>query len=122
MKKTFCIQIFVASACIAFGSLAAAQTSPHAGAGHPTQTSGAKVDMHASMMAGMQEMQGTKPTGDVDRDFALLMRIHHLQAVDMAKAELKGGKSPELKAMAQKIIRDQQKEIAQFDKWLAKNK
>jgi uncharacterized protein (DUF305 family) len=40
----------------------------------------------------------------------------------MAKAEVQGGKSSELKAMAQKIIRDQQKEIAQLDKWLAKNK
>ena len=78
--------------------------------------------MHASMMAGMQKMQEWKPSGDTDKDFAMMMRMRHQQAVDMAKAEVQGGKSPELKAMVQKIIRDQQKEIAQLDKWLAKNK
>ena len=78
--------------------------------------------MHASMMSGMQEMQEMKATGDTDKDFAMMMRMHHQQAVEMAKAELQGGKSPELKAMAQKIIRDQQKEIAQLDKWLSRNK
>lgn len=78
--------------------------------------------MHESMMSGMQKMQGMKPTGDTDRDFAEMMRMHHQQAVEMAKAEVQHGKSPELKAMAQKIIKDQQKEIGQLDQWLAKNK
>lgn len=32
------------------------------------------------------------------------------------------GKSPELKAMARKIMADQQKEIAQLDKWLVSRK
>lgn len=74
------------------------------------------------MMGGMQKMQGMQATGDTDKDFALMMRMHHQQAVDMAKVEVQHGKSPELKAMAQKIIRDQQKEISELDKWLAKHK
>jgi uncharacterized protein (DUF305 family) len=78
--------------------------------------------MHESMMAGMQKMQGMQPTGDTDKDFAMMMRMHHQQAVEMAKAEVQHGKSPELKAMAQKMIKDQQKEIGQLDKWLAKHK
>jgi len=79
-------------------------------------------EMHQSMMSGMQEMQSMKPTGNVDKDFAMMMRMHHQQAIQMAKTELARGKSPELKAMAQKIVQDQAKEIAELDAWLAKNK
>ena len=78
--------------------------------------------MHESMMAGMQKMQGMRPTGDTDKDFAMMMRMHHQQAVEMAQAEVQHGKSPELKAMAQKMMKDQQKEIDQLEKWLAKQK
>ena len=78
--------------------------------------------MHRQMMSGMQMMQSMKPTGDTDKDFASMMRAHHQQAVGMAKVQLEHGKSAELKAMARKMIEDQQKEIAQLDKWLASNK
>lgn len=70
----------------------------------------------------MQKMQGMQPTGDTDKDFAMMMRMHHQQAVDMAKAEIQHGQSPELKAMAQKMLKDQQKEIKQLDDWLARRK
>ena len=36
--------------------------------------------------------------------------------------ELANGKSADMKAMAKQIIAAQKKEIAQFDKWLAKQK
>jgi uncharacterized protein (DUF305 family) len=67
-------------------------------------------------------MQQIKPTGDADRDFATMMRMHHQQAVEMSQAYLKQAKSPELKKMAQKIVQDQKREIAQFDKWLQAHK
>ena len=51
-----------------------------------------------------------------------MMRMHHLQALDMAEMEIARGKSPELKAMAKKILSGQKKEIAQFDRWLAQQK
>jgi uncharacterized protein (DUF305 family) len=78
--------------------------------------------MHKTMMSGMQQMQGMKMTGDTDKDFAMMMKMHHQQALDMAKAQLAHGKSPELKAMAEKMIKDQTKEIAQLETWLQKNK
>ena len=78
--------------------------------------------MHKAMTAGMQSMQGMKMTGDTDKDFAAMMKMHHQQALDMAKAELAHGRSAELKAMAQKIIKDQTQEIAKLDAWLQKNK
>ena len=74
-----------------------------------------------SMMKDMQEMQAMKPSGDTDIDFALMMRMHHQQALDMAQIELSHGKSSEMKAMARRIISAQKKEIAEFDKWLMKH-
>ena len=79
-------------------------------------------DMKASMMMGMDGMQKMTMSGDTDKDFAMMMKMHHQQALNMAEMELANGKSPEMKAMAKQIIVAQKKEIAQFDKWLAKQK
>lgn len=79
-------------------------------------------DMKASMMMGMDGMQKMTMTGDTDKDFAMMMKMHHQQALNMAEIELAYGKSPEMKAMAKQIIEAQKKEIAQFDRWLAKQK
>ena len=78
--------------------------------------------MHKSMMSGMDSMKMMKPTGNTDKDFAMMMKMHHEQALDMARAEIAHGKSAELKAMSRKIIATQQKEIAQLDKWMAAHK
>ena len=79
-------------------------------------------DMKASMMMGMDGMQRMPMSGDIDKDFAMMMKMHHQQALNMAEMELANGKSPEMKAMAKQIIVAQKKEIAQFDKWLAKER
>ena len=79
-------------------------------------------DMHGSMMGMMKNMESMKMTGDADHDFAMMMKIHHQGAIDMAQMELKSGKDASLKAMAKKIIAAQQKEIKEFDQWLAKHK
>ncbi|ABM39808.1 protein of unknown function DUF305 (plasmid) [Polaromonas naphthalenivorans CJ2] len=88
--------------------------------------SGAGMDMKGMDMKGMMKdnndkMSSMQMTGNVDVDFAMMMRIHHLGAIDMAQAELKDGKAPEMRKMAQNIIAAQKKEIAQLDKFLAKN-
>lgn len=84
--------------------------------------SGGSNQMHMSMMKGMDDMKSMPMTGDTDNDFASMMKMHHQQAVAMAKMELANGKSAEMKAMARKIIAAQQKEIAEFDKWMASHK
>ena len=83
---------------------------------------GGSGDMKQSMMSGMDSMQKMKMSGDTDKDFAMLMKVHHQGAVDMAQMELAHGKSPVMKAMAKNIIAAQKKEIAQFDRWLATQK
>jgi uncharacterized protein (DUF305 family) len=84
--------------------------------------SGPSDAMHMAMMKGMDDMKSAPMTGDADKDFAAMMRMHHQQALEMANAELANGKSAEMKAMARKIIAAQMKEIAAFDKWLAAHK
>lgn len=83
--------------------------------------SAAGMDMK-SMMAGMNEkMAMMKSSGNVDVDFAMMMRVHHQAAVTMAEAELQNGKDPQMRVMAKDIIYAQKKEIAVFDKFLAKH-
>ncbi len=87
------------------------------GAGHMT---GAGHMGMKGMMGSMSDKMAAMPmTGNADVDFAAMMRIHHLGAIDMAKAELKDGKNAEMRTMAKNIIAAQQKEIAQLEKFLA---
>lgn len=61
-----------------------------------------------AMMAGM----AVKPTGDVDRDFMLMMIPHHQGAIDMCRPLLKYGKEPRLQTLCRDIIANQSREIA----------
>ena len=79
------------------------------------------TEMDQAMHKGMQSMQEMKMSGDVDKDFAMMMKMHHQQALEMAKVEIDHGKSAQLKAMGKKMIKDQTKEIGQLDKWLKAN-
>ena len=82
---------------------------------------GSNTMMH-TMQDGMKKMESMKMSGDVDKDFAMMMKMHHQQALDMAQIEIAQGKSPEMKKMAKKIVSAQKKEIAEFDTWLSKQK
>jgi len=69
------------------------------------------IEVNAAMDRMMKAMM-VSPTGDVDADFVTMMEPHHQGAIDMAVAELRYGKSEQLKRIAQEIIVDQQQEIA----------
>lgn len=77
--------------------------------------------LHATMMAGMQDMQRRPMTGDVDKDFVRMMRQHHLQAIEMSRIQLQRGDDAEAKRMAQKMMDAQQKDIAELDSWLQRH-
>jgi len=70
-------------------------------------------DAHDKMMQAMM----MEPSGDPDKDFAMMMIPHHQGAIDMAKVELQYGKDQQLRAMAEKIIAAQEAEIAELKKW-----
>ncbi|MCD2341106.1 DUF305 domain-containing protein [Ideonella azotifigens] len=63
-------------------------------------------------MARMMDGMALTPSGDIDRDFALMMIPHHQGAIDMALSELRYGHNEQLRRIAQEIIVEQQQEIA----------
>lgn len=78
------------------------------------------------MMTPMQnmnmKMNSMHMTGNPDHDFAEMMIVHHQGAIDMAQAELNSGKDPFLKSFAEKVIKDQTKEIEELQQWLQEHK
>jgi uncharacterized protein (DUF305 family) len=81
-------------------------------------------EAHAALMAGMDQTQKDMMAGamakDIDVAFYCAMIPHHQGAINMAKAELQYGDDAEAKAMAQKVIDAQEKEIAEMRAWLDK--
>ena len=103
------ILIAVVGVCSIGGALAQAANSP-------------SDKLPRSTESATSSMQGLKLSGDTDKDFAMMMKMHHQQAIEMAKVEMQSGKSAQLKAMAQKMIDDQSKEIGELDAWLQQHK
>ena len=76
-------------------------------------------ELQKSMSDMDSKMKSMQMSGDVDKDFAMMMKEHHASAVAMSKGEVTNGMSAKLKQMAQKMITDQNKEIKEFDTWLS---
>ena len=105
-------------------AVAAAMFIPLAGAQTPMTRNmpmAGGTDMKTMMKDKSDKMSSMSMTGNPDVDFAMMMRMHHQGAIDMAQAELKNGKEPQMRKIAQGIIAAQKKEIAQFDQFLAKH-
>ncbi len=78
-----------------------------------------KNRMMDSMHAMMDRMMAMPKTNDPEIDFAKMMIIHHQGAINMSNVEMQAGNNDSLKRTAQKIIAEQQSEIAQFNAILA---
>ena len=81
----------------------------------------ATKEFKAADMNMMKRMDGAPYTGNPDVDFRTHMIPHHEGAIAMAKVGLKYANDAETKRMAQKIIDDQEKEVADMQAWLNKN-
>ena len=80
-------------------------------------------DIYAPAMKTMHEgMASVKQTGDADVDFVTGMIPHHQGAIDMAKIVLEKGKNPEIKKLAEGIVKAQESEIKRMNDWLASHK
>jgi uncharacterized protein (DUF305 family) len=107
-----------AAALLAATPVLAQQQHQHHGSGMAADSASTKAYKDANMR--MHKGMDLKFTGDADRDFAAGMIPHHQGAIDMAKTVLQYGKDPELKKLAQDIIKAQEGEIAFLKAWLAK--
>jgi uncharacterized protein (DUF305 family) len=71
--------------------------------------------------AAMHRDMAVEMTGDVDVDFMRTMVPHHQGAVEMAKIVVENGKDPEVRKLAEEIIKAQEAEIAIMEAWLQKH-
>ena len=97
------------------GSMSGSQSMQPKGDTGPSSLAfhGVSMKMHSAMDMAY--------TGNADADFVKGMIPHHVGAIEMAKTVLAFGKDPEVKKLAELIIKAQETEIAQMSDWLKKN-
>lgn len=78
--------------------------------------------MMKSMQSGMNQMMSMKMTGDPDHDFAMMLKMHHQSAVEMADLEIKQGKNAQVRKMATQIKAANQKEIGELTQFISSHK
>ncbi|MEH3119233.1 MAG: DUF305 domain-containing protein [Methylorubrum populi] len=116
--------IAAALVACALSGAAFAEDAPHHGHGASGSETGAG-DSPATRAfrdadARMHREMDIRYTNDVDVDFVRGMIPHHRGAIAMAKIALEHSKDPEIRRLAEEIVRAQDTEIAQMEAFLKK--
>jgi uncharacterized protein (DUF305 family) len=99
---------------------AAVDHSAH-GSSKPKGDTGPSSLAYHAINAKMHEGMDITFTGNADIDFVRGMIPHHQGAVDMAKTVIAFGKDPQIRKLAEEIVKAQETEIALMQTWLKQN-
>lgn len=121
MKKFRILSTALAGLVIGTVGVVAQQNHNHAGHGAGAAHSASSAEYTKAMEIMHRDMD-IEYSGNADADFVRGMIPHHEGAVAMAKIVLKYGKDPEIRKLAEAVVKAQEAEIAMMKKWLEKNK
>jgi uncharacterized protein (DUF305 family) len=113
--------ILAGALALAFSLPALAEDMHNMDMSKPMGDQGASSKAFNDVMGKMHKDMMISYSGDADADFVRGMIPHHQGAIDMAKIELKYGKDPELRKLAENVIKAQEAEIKGMNAWLKKH-
>lgn len=102
------------------GALASVAAWAHEADKEPPAAQSTSHGAHSPASMELQRVMMQRPkmhmpmSGDIDKDFATMMTMHHEQAIKMADVLLQHGRNAELKALARKMQQEQREEIKQL--------
>jgi uncharacterized protein (DUF305 family) len=109
-----------AAALIALPSFAFAQMNHDHHGAPKAETASPSTKAFGEANTKMHKDMDIAFSGNADVDFIRGMIPHHQGAVDMAKIVLAFGKDPEIRKLAEDIVKSQEAEIAFMQAWLKK--